>query len=466
MFTVVARSEDFETKGVFYDKILISDALEQMGIVQHKPCGGKGICGKCKVIANGVEVCACKTYVQEDTYIKYTTFKSDVQVVTDSFVTDFEINPLVKEGLGMAVDIGTTTIAAVLYKFPGGEKLCSVSAPNNQAVYGADVISRIEYALKGGLEKLQGIVSGQIAQFSEKADSDIETYVITGNTAMLHLLTGKNPSGMATAPFVPESLFGCRMEKAYIPGCISAYVGADMTCAILSCGMLEDKVSFLVDIGTNGEMALWCNGKLVCCSTAAGPAFEGAGISCGMLAQAGAIDKVYIEDGEIKYSVLENKAPVGICGTGIIDALACMIKAGIIDETGYLEEDFQIGDSGICITAGDVRQIQLAKAAIRAGIDTLIHHCGINCDDIERFYIAGGFGKFINIDSACEIGLIPREISKKAIAAGNAALGGAEMILLSGECMKKSDEIADMAEVVDLTRGEYFMEKYMENMFF
>ncbi|MFA7637237.1 MAG: ASKHA domain-containing protein, partial [Monoglobales bacterium] len=382
MFKITVKNNDTEKSLTFSEPILLSEALERFGINQHKPCGGKGICKKCMVTANTKEVLACQTYASDDTYIDYNTNEGDIQGLKEGYMTFFDKQPLVTEGYGLAVDIGTTTIAGLLYKFPECEIIESMAIANTQAAYGADVISRIEFSSSGGLDKLQKCAEDQIEKLS--CGYKIDKYVITGNTTMLHLLTGLDPASIAVAPYEPKTLFGFWQDNVFLPKCISAYVGADMTCAILSSGILDDKTSFLVDIGTNGEMALWHGGTLVCCSTAAGPAFEGGVISQGTLAISGAIDKVFIENGEVKYTTIDDKKPIGVCGTGLIDAISCMKNLGVLEESGYLEEDFQIGNSGVYITAKDVRQVQLAKAAIRAGIDTLLHECNIDCAEIER----------------------------------------------------------------------------------
>jgi len=464
MFQITIKTNTGEVCGSFDSEILLSVAMEQLGVSQDKPCGGKGICKKCLVKANGAEVLSCCTSVNEDTYVEYTTPKSKIQGMTDGFMTDFAKKPLIDKGYGIAIDIGTTTIAGYIYAFPQGECIKQTALPNPQAAYGADVISRIDYANRGGLEKLQDAVITAIKKLAE--GYPIQRYVITGNTTMLHLLTGKDPCGIALAPYTPETLFGDWYENAYLPGCISAYVGADITTAILASGMRKDKTSFLVDIGTNGEMALWHNGKLKCCSTAAGPAFEGAGISCGTYAVRGAINRVFLENGSVRYTTIDNQPPIGICGTGLIDAVACMVQLGVIDETGYLEQDYEIGDSKICITPEDIRQVQLAKSAIRSGIDTLLHSCGLAYADIERFYIAGGFGSYIDINSAAKIKLIPKEVVSKAVVIGNSAGSGAAMILQSEASLEESVVIAASAETEELSTSSYFMEKYMDSMMF
>ncbi len=297
-------------------------------------------------------------------------------------------------------------------------------------------------------------------------DEEPDTLVITGNTIMLHFLTGLNTLGIAQAPFTPESLFGMWNGRTYVPRCISSYVGADITTAVIASNMLGEKTSFLVDIGTNGEMALWHKGKLTCCSTAAGPAFEGADISHGMLATTGAINKVYIIDNTVAYETIDGAEAIGICGTGVIDAISCMLTLGIIDETGYMDNDFEIGNSGIYITNQDVRAVQLAKAAISAGIEALLSECKVSYEEIEKFYIAGGFGAFIDINSSANIGLIPKPIINKAVVLGNAAGIGAAVILQSRDMLEKSEEIAKTAAAIELADSPVFTEKYINNMYF
>ena len=464
LFTITVKTPDGETSKEFSNEILLSDAMEEMGISQNKPCGGNGTCGKCKVIMDGEEVLSCRTMVNSDALVYYTTQKENIQGITEGRVSKFNKEPIISEGYGLAVDIGTTTIAGYLYKFPECKCIKAAAVPNTQAEFGADVISRIDYCNNNGIDKLYKKVNEQIEKLAE--DKKINKYVITGNTTMLHFLTGKNPEGIAVAPFIPESLFGEWIDNMYLPRCISAYVGADITMAVLASGMMEKKVSFLVDIGTNGEMVLWNNNELVCCSTAAGPAFEGAGISQGMLAVKGAINRVFIENGTLKYTTIDNAKAIGICGTGLIDAVSCMLKLGIIDESGYIEDSFEIGDSGVFITAKDVRQVQLAKSAIRSGIDTLVNECKIEYKDIESFYIAGGFGSYINKYNAAKIGLIPSEVLGRVEAIGNAAGNGAAMLLQSRECIEKSEIIAENAKTVELSDSAYFMEKYIDNMMF
>jgi len=386
---------------------------------------------------------------------KCITYRKKIQGVTSGFQRNFTKNPLIADGFGLAVDLGTTTAAGYLYEFPACECVDTVCIPNPQAQFGADVISRIEYSNANGVEPLKSAAWEVIDRITELFGKPVKTCVITGNTVMLHFLTGLDTRSIAVAPFTPQSLFGeyvCRDGRPrpsaqrkrnptddrggrpyYLPHCISSYVGADITCGILASGMMEDKCSFLVDIGTNGEMALWNKGKLVCCATAAGPAFE---------------------------------RGMGASGTELVDALAQMLEQGIVDETGYLEENYKIGDSGTVITGEDVRQLQLAKAAIRAGIETLLHECNVSYGAIGKFYIAGSFGSNLNKMSCAKIGLIPTGVLDKVVILGNAAGMGASMILQSSECLAESERIASLAETVELSANAYFMEQYINNMMF
>ena len=220
----------------------------------------------------------------------------------------------------------------------------------------------------------------------------------------------------------------------------------------------------LADIGTNGELALWHNRKLTVCSTAAGPAFEGVGISMGMRGTVGAIDKVSIENGKMKAHVIGGTRPVGICGSGLVDTVACMLDLGLIDESGYLEDDEMVIESPVHLVPGDIRMLQLAKSAIGAGLMTLIEGEGLTPEDISTLYIAGGFGSYLNRENAARIGLIPRALSQPVKTVGNAALGGAVMMLLNKAVRNEAENLAKNAVTIDLSVSTVFSEKYMMNM--
>ncbi|MBE6559737.1 MAG: DUF4445 domain-containing protein [Ruminococcaceae bacterium] len=464
MFTVTILKPQQTLTLTYTEAVPASRVLEDAGITHPHPCGGRGVCGKCRIRLNGNDVLACRTMIEKDSTIDYTSNLPGLQGITEGFFASFEKNPLMDAGYGAAIDIGTTTIAGYVYKFPSCERVHSACIPNPQSAFGADVISRIEHFGKGAGAQLAAAVRESLRSLTE--GYPVEKCVITGNTAMLHLLTERDPSSMAVAPYHAEHLFGEWIDNTYLMPCISAYVGADVTAAMLASGIMEDECAILLDIGTNGEMVLKHGDTLLCCATAAGPCFEGAGISCGTPAVPGAISKVFIENGEAAFSCVDNKPPVGLCGTGLVDSIAVLLELGLLDETGYLEDDFRFGDSDVVLSPEDVRQFQLAKSAIRSGLDTLLHHAGISCSEVEKLYIAGGFGSFLNIDSAVRVGLIPPELSDKAIAIGNGAGSGASMVLQSKECLADARCLAERASAVTLTENPYFAQRYMENMMF
>ena len=468
----------------------------------EKPCGGHGKCGKCKVIAKGVlsaptndelkhliadELAkgvrlACMTYAFGDCEITTTSNKESSQIVTDGELPEFEISPTFAK-YGIAVDVGSTTLAARLYGVDGNI-LGSTSRINPQQEWGADVITRIEAALGGKAadlarairEALNGIIY-ELSVIAKIDSKEIDSVVITGNTVMLSLLTEQSVEPFSHAPFDAERLFGETVRAGelelsnlipttpiYIPPCISAFVGADTTCAILATELCDGDTAMMADIGTNGEMALWHGGRLTVCSTAAGPAFEGVGISMGMRGAVGAIDKVSIEDGELRSHVIGNTEPVGICGSGLVDAVACMLDLEIVDESGSLEADECTVQAPVCLIPKDIRMLQLAKSAICAGIVTLIDSEGLSASDISTLYIAGGFGNYLNKESAAKIGLFPKDLVDNSVAVGNAALAGASMILLNVEIKERAEEIARCANTLDLSTNPVFSDQYMSGM--
>lgn len=474
------------------------------------PCGGRGKCGKCRIhakgelsplsaeekklltqeeIDSGVRL-ACMTRILGDCTaetIKKETAQTNIRI--EGIMPDFEKKPTYSK-LGAVVDLGTTTVAALLYR--GTEPIARASCENGQKIFGADVISRIGQSISGKGKEIAAAVRKNISDLilnmtSQTGNSvdDVEQVVITGNTAMLFLLTETDPTCLSAAPFIASDLFGrevpgseldlpCPNASVYLPSCMSSFVGADITTAVLASGICDaNQVSLLVDIGTNGEMALVSDGKLLCCSTAAGPAFEGAGITMGMMGKPGAIDKVWVENGEIATHTIGDKAAAGICGSGIIDAVATAMDLEVLDENGFLETEEEYGDDSclkltepVVITQTDIRMVQLAKSAIHAGALTLVEESGLDCEKIDSFLIAGGFGSFINTANAAKIGLIPQELLGKTKVLGNAALSGAAMLLLNPELRKKATEIAETSETVDLSTNPTFMELYVDSMMF
>jgi uncharacterized 2Fe-2S/4Fe-4S cluster protein (DUF4445 family) len=448
----------------------------------HQVCTGACLFGRCPFES-------CIKYKQGGAH---RPLKVDISILTDGRLPKI---PTGRPGYGAAIDIGTTTLALYLYDLTPGECVAVQSALNPQTSYGLDVISRIKYCRDNatGTQELQAAISAGLTAQLEKlcasrdiSAADLAALSITGNTTMLHLLAGVNPSSMGEFPFAVPDLFGRRVSAAslglpsggevHLERCMAAFVGGDITSAILSSGMMSDDVSLLLDIGTNGEVALWAHGQLFVASTAAGPAFEGAELSCGMAAVAGAAGSVWVQDGEIQTTVIGGGNLRGLCGSGVIDAIALMRTSGAMDETGRIEDGpytveidgspaFLIAE-GIAVTQRDVRRIQTAKSAIAAGVLALVHRAGLALTDIGQVYLAGGFGNYMNPQSAMDIGLLPatfRDIIKNI---GNAAGAGAGMTLLSDEYKSESARIAGLAHHVELGTDAYFMDQYVECMMF
>ena len=407
-------------------------------------------------------------------------------ISSEGAMPEFALDPIF-EKFGAVVDIGTTTLAARLYAHDGTLLACA-AVPNPQRIYGADVISRIEKSLGGEREALAQCICGgldellrQMEQEVEVAPENVDTVVLTGNTTMLYLLTHRDVDCLSHAPFVADELFGrwadpeeitlaaAPAARIYLPRCMSAFVGADITCALVASQICAKPDSaLLTDIGTNGELALWHDGRLLCCSTAAGPVFEGATISQGMQASKGAIDRVAWCGGQICCHTIGDVPAIGICGSGIIDAAAVLCQQEIIDETGAFaddEESYSLTQE-VALTQKDVRMLQLAKSAICAGMLTLLEVENIDVAELPQLVIAGGFGSFLNLHSAARIGLYPPELESHASAIGNAALAGASMMLLRGEYLTQSVALAEMSETVDLSSNPIFMDNYVECMSF
>jgi uncharacterized 2Fe-2S/4Fe-4S cluster protein (DUF4445 family) len=402
-------------------------------------------------------------------------------------------------GYGAAIDVGTTTVSAVLFSFDAGEAVSSAHEMNRQAVYGADVLSRIDCANREGVEELHRCLLAQLDGMLSRLISDagveasrVRRISAAGNTTMLHFLTGLDPKGIGAAPFIPQSLFGderaagelfprFRDAELYLPPSVSAYVGADITCGILASGIAEkDGARLLIDVGTNGEMALSSGSRITCCSTAAGPAFEGATISMGMPAVSGAVCGVSNAGGAISCRVIDDARPSGICGSGMISAVRLMLETGVLDGSGRILErphaferfvvkkdgelSFVLGESGVSLTQRDIRNIQLVKASIAAGALVLLKNARITPDTVETLHLSGGFGSTIDPAEAAAIGLIPHELAGRTSASGNTSLSGAAKTLFSRKDRRRAAEIASSAAEISLSSSAEFMEEYIEQM--
>ena len=463
-------------------------ALEQAGAAVAQPCGGRGVCGKCVVLLDGAvslpnaHECkagvrlACQAVIEGDTEVILPQEQPMEQIEAGS--GSFRALQPMAGQYGASVDIGTTTLALRLYDLSNGRCLGVSTMLNPQTTVAADVIGRMDAAMKGSSLRLQQQITTALSTMLSHACAqagvpagEVASLCITGNTTMLYLLTGRDPVTLSRAPFEADCLFGQHASlldrNAYLPTCLHAFVGADTTCAILASDMCrKSETALLCDIGTNGEMALWRNGKLYVTSTAAGPAFEGAGISCGCASVRGAIDRVDIVNGQLHAHTIGDAAPVGLCGSGLISTIASLLDLELLDETGMLEDDDVTIASGVILTQADVRAVQLAKAASAAGIGCLMEQAGCSLTDVDTMYLAGGFGSHLSIPHAVRIGLIPAELACKVKVIGNAALDGASMLLLNQSALLDTEAIGNACVHVDLGGRSSFANRYVEEMFF
>ena len=456
-------------------------ALRRAGFAIDAPCGGNGSCGKCKVTVNGAEVLACRTAIHGDmTVVLPAAACASAPVVQAAAVSG-------TEEFFLAFDIGTTTVAGYLADGKTGRELASGSLRNPQTAFGADVISRIQLALRGHMGELtaaiRNCVSGLARSLCEASGISCDTVTrvcIVGNPAMQQLFLGICPENLARIPFSPV-LTQAQTQKAgdCIPCCadaelfivpdISGYVGADTVACILATGMdKQENPALLVDIGTNGEMALGNTHRMVACSTAAGPALEGAGISMGMRGETGAIDHVWLENNRLRCSVIGGGTALGICGSGLIDAVAAALDLGWLNSRGkILTEDALIHlTDTVALTQEDIRQVQLAKGAIAAGIRLMAAHMGLTLEEIRTVYLAGAFGAHLNPRSACRIGLLPRELEEKITAVGNAAGIGAVQLACLPDAAARAQAILDATEPLELASLPDFSRCFAKNMRF
>lgn len=479
------------------------ELLRQEGLGVEAPCGGRGTCKKCtlfQVLPEGErEILACQTLTEEGMVLR---LPEERELVVELGQKDCAVaTDPGQQGWGIACDIGTTTLVCQLVELETGKCLASVGAENPQRAYGADVISRIQASRQGRGKAMTGVLRGELSRMirrlAEEAGvplGEIKSMSVAANTTMCHLLVGLKPDSMGVAPYVPEHTFGCHYDaKALelpfdgtvcVAPAVSGFVGGDITAGVLGADLIHRaENTMLIDVGTNGELVLGQGECFLSCATAAGPAFEGAGIRFGMTASAGAISEVRWQWGQVKCGVIGGGAAKGICGSGLIDGMAVLLESGAVDHTGrmlhpdedeipeelepylYLVEKepaFWLMDE-VAITQSDVRKLQLCKGAIRAGIEILRETQG---RPVERLLLAGGFGSFIRPESGARIGLIPKELLPVTEAVGNTAVLGARMALCSQESRTSLKEIQKRTAYLELSGDPIFQEKYIEMMSF
>ncbi|MFW9833180.1 MAG: ASKHA domain-containing protein [Candidatus Thorarchaeota archaeon] len=503
------------------------EAIRLVGLHLPSDCGGAGTCGKCALLLNpapspaegeqekltskeikmGVRL-ACQHKVKSDTRAVLYDKSGKIKILTEGFAyaSEWTPDPGFEGKYGIAIDLGTTTIVAYLLELKSGVQLNQGAVLNPQIIYGEDVISRITYAVRteNGLVDLSTRVTSEINSMIdslvESSGVEPENMVKTalvGNTAMHHLILGANVETLGVAPYKPSILnevitSGSKLNlqsfpdvEVFFPPNIAGFVGGDTVGFILSQRLdLSDKIVIGIDVGTNGEIVLSNCGNLSCCSAAAGPAFEGATIRYGMRGQEGAIEYVKIENPDTlpEISVIGNVTPRGICGSAIVDCVAELRKSGILDSSGRIQEnssmvfdDVDFGRSYLLVeetkesrkisfTQKDVRQVQLAKAAISAGVKVLLEEAGITTDDVESVMLAGAFGSYIRPESALGIGLLPQIKREQIIQVGNAAGEGAKALLLSSKARDVAKEFVSKIHYVELAAHSDFQSIFLDSV--
>jgi len=466
------------------------DILRKNGYEIYAPCGGKGTCGKCLVTVKGEgEIISCQYYPDKNIEVILPgEDEANILVHQTEYLEDIPCKKsadyISQNSYGVAIDIGTTTVVLYFLNLLTGQIEKISSFLNPQKTYGADVITRINYCQehKNGLTELKKLIVDAINKeldiFKQKQEinpANFEKIVIAGNTTMLHVFLGEDPLSIALAPFKPVFIekqirkgqsaglnINADAEVVTLP-CISAFVGADIVAGLAALKVPQKNYLF-IDIGTNGEIALITGDKIITCATAAGPAFEGANLSCGMGAVYGAISGFTSQK---DYQVIGNSEPGGICGSGIVDIVAYLIVNDLIDEIGLLKETFVIHhENNIQVTQQDIREIQLTKSAIYSGIKILMNRAGLSYHNIDALYLAGGFGNYININSAIQIGLLPYELGDKIYPVGNSAVIGALQYLKSDEFGEKIDKILHKSQYIELSDVNEFTMEFALNMNF
>jgi uncharacterized 2Fe-2S/4Fe-4S cluster protein (DUF4445 family) len=489
----------------------VVEAAGQAGIILNTVCGEKGTCGKCvvEVEPEKGEVLACQYHIQSDVTVTIPPASRYFEPKILSHGIDIKTKVRREKGgekvFGVAVDIGTTTVVAKLINMADGNCLATEAVINPQTRYGDDVISRINYAQSDGtLDELHKVIieclNKLIAQLCKKASIDnkqIGEVCAVGNTTMNHIFLKLPVTQLGQAPYkafslepknVPAKELSVRINpeaNIHTVANIAGFVGSDITAVALAVEMDSvQEQTLVVDIGTNGEIVLGTGDKLYAASCAAGPAFEGARISCGSRAGEGAIEAVVCNDNDIDFDVIGKGPARSICGSGLIDAVAVLLDLGLIEKSGRFVRNEKLSEpilariiehngqpafrltEQVFLTQKDIRQVQLAKAAICAGIRLLQKKVGLEDSDIKQILLAGAFGNYIRAESALRIGLLPNVAVEKIHFVGNAASSGAQMILLSHQAREKARKLAQQIEYVEIAHEKDFTDVYAECMSF
>jgi len=525
-FTITFKPDDKQIS--IHAGAALIEAVEQAGIILNTVCGGKGICKKClvKIEPDAQEVLACQHHIQSDLtvtipnsarFFEQKILEHGIDTKIDLVATiheKYQAKAAPDKIFGIAVDIGTTTVVTKLINMTDGQCLATEAALNPQSRYGDDVISRIAYAQTG--EKLAELhqaiidcVNDLTIKLCKKTSIDakhIYEMCVVGNTTMNHIFLKLPITQLGQAPYkafsldahdLPAGELALRINPAgniHTVENIAGFVGSDTTAVALAVDINSaEETTLVVDIGTNGELVLGTKSKLYAASCAAGPALEGARITCGSRAAQGAIEAVVINGDDIDLDVIGNCPARSICGSGLIDAVAVMLDLGIIETTGRFVEPQKLQDKlppvifsrireqqgklafvlsqnadvdTVFLTQKDIRETQLAKAAIRAGIRLLQKRFGLEDCDIEHILLAGAFGNYIRKESALRIGLLPAVPAEKIRFVGNAAASGARMTLLNRQYRELARELARKIEYIEIAHEPEFQDVYVDSMLF
>ena len=468
------------------------DALRQHSVLLDAPCGGKGTCGKCRVRIDGREELACRHILQQDVSVELPE-QARVQILTGDAAAAADG----RHKYVLAIDVGTTTVAAFLSDGQTGRQLSCASAVNPQSAYGADVIARIQYELEHrdgrvgeAIRTCLDQLTREAARMADIRPEKVEQVTLVGNTAMHHLLLGLDTAPLVKPPYMPSVREAMEFSGAewlsaspnalirVLPN-IAGFVGAGTVgCMVSAAFDRREELTLLIDIGTNGEMVLGNRMRRIACSTAAGPAFEGARIRFGMRGAPGAIDHAALSEGGLSCHVIGGGEAFGICGSGLLDAVYALLQGGFLDESGrmcpevpgpWLTVDHQpafLLRDGVYLTQKDIREVQLAKAAIRAGIELLLDTMGRKRQEVREVLLAGAFGSYLSPESACGIGMLPPELLERIRAAGNAAGEGAKQCALQDACYRRSITLAEETEFLELASLPAFQDCYVDCLTF
>lgn len=509
----------------------LMDVLLDGGVFLENPCSGTGVCGKCRVrivageaspvtdtersllseelLSSGVRL-SCLTTVEGDMDVELLHQERAHKVLTSGYIPPFERDTF-EGGYGIAIDIGTTTVAAALVDLKTGKELAQVSRINAQKRFGLDVLTRITYEYRhpetGAAELQKAIVDSlntmimEACEATEVSASEITSITVAANCTMTHMLLGVDARPIGRAPYQPPFLAAQTLPAAeigllagdgaelYCLPQVSAYIGADITAGAYVCGLEQEPGNVLfIDIGTNGEIVLACGGRLLSCSCAAGPALEGANISCGMRADDGAIEDLMISEDGISMQVIGGEQAVGLCGSGILAAVKELLRTKLVKPSGaFIKPDSLPEDSPLRqrllvqgtkrefllqqkpelrITQDDVRQVQLAKGAILSGFMALLNRAGIDMKDLDKVLIAGQFGSHLPAESLAGTGILPRDVEKKLIYVGNSSKTGAYMALLSAKARTDMETLARKMEYMELAESEGYEALFAKSMKF